>query len=291
MRNFYELPPGYSAEVFYTPAASRLRAQPDTEVDVTIFISCYNEQEFIKTTIERICTALHDIGRFSFELIVVDDCSLDGSAALVKEYIARHPDENLILQCNNKNRGLSQNYVDSSFFGIGTYYRLVCGDTSETVESMKAVFSAIGSADMIVPYYPVAADGKSAARNFISDLYVTVINTVAGQQLRYYNGLPVHRRFHVMRWHPTTRGFGFQADIICMLLEQGYSYREVPVSVIERKESNSTALSFSNFLSVTHSVINIFIRRLARRVHEGNAAGRSPREIGRPHETSGGVAD
>jgi Glycosyl transferase family 2 len=271
MNDIFELPPGYDADVICTPAALRLRSQANPQVDLSLFVSLYNEEEFIAETLDRTCIALQELGGVSFELIVVDDCSTDRSVALVKEFIGRHPDDAVILRCNRKNRGLSQNYVDHAFFGIGTYYRLVCGDTSESVEMMKRIYSAIGSADIIIPYYPESVTGKSLIRRIISKTFVAVINVVTWQNIHYYNGLPVHRRFHVMRWHPTSRGFGFQADILCMLLEQGYTYKEVPVLVTERKLVNSTALSWSNLLSVTHTILNIFIRRLARRVHEGNA--------------------
>jgi hypothetical protein len=42
-----------------------------------------------------------------------------------------------------------------------------------------------------------------------------------------------------MRWHPNTRGFGFQADIICMLLEHGATYLEVSVPAINRVDSRA----------------------------------------------------
>ena len=57
----------------------------------------------------------------------------------------------------------------------------------------------------------------------LSNTYSRLINFISGFRLHYYNGLAVHLRYNVMRWHPNTRGFGFQADIICMLLDQGFS--------------------------------------------------------------------
>jgi hypothetical protein len=41
-----------------------------------------------------------------------------------------------------------------------------------------------------------------------------LVNLVTGNRLHYYNGLAVHLGHNVMRWHPNTRGFGFQADIL-----------------------------------------------------------------------------
>ncbi len=71
-----------------------------------------------------------------------------------------------------------------------------------------------------------------------------------------------------MRWHPNTRGFGFQADIICMLLDQGFTYKEVPVETVERRVSGSSnALTFKNMLSVAHTLVDLIFRRLGNLVY------------------------
>ena len=95
---------------------------------------------------------------------------------------------------------------------------------------------------MIIPYY-VTSEGKSLYRRTLSGAYTWLVNMISGFRLRYYNGLAVHLRYNVMRWHPNTRGFGFQADIICMLLEQGFTYKEIPVKTVERRTGGSSALS------------------------------------------------
>src|SRR5207302_7504736 len=121
----------------------------------------------------------------------------------------------------------------------------------------------LGHADILIPYY-VTSKGKSLYRRMLSKIYTNLINIISGFHLHYYNGLAVHLRYNVMRWHPNTRGFGFQADIICMLLDQGYSYKEVPVRTVERKGGDSRALTFRNMLSVAHTLVELFFRRLSR---------------------------
>src|SRR5579872_2803120 len=157
-----------------TPAAARLHDSEGIFVpkgrgilDLTIFISCYNEQEFIAATIDTVRAALNELGGISYELIVVDDCSKDRSSHIVKEYIARHHDERVILRGNRVNRGLAQNYLDVAFIGKGKYYRMICGDNAEPKETMMDVFREMGKADMIIPYY-VTSEGKSLYRRMIS---------------------------------------------------------------------------------------------------------------------------
>jgi hypothetical protein len=70
-----------------------------------------------------------------------------------------------------------------------------------------------------------------------------------------------------MRWHPNTRGFGFQADILCMLIDLGFTYKEIPAGMVEQRRGRSNALTFRNLLSVTHTIIEIANRRLSNRLY------------------------
>ncbi len=248
-------------------AAGFLTPGQDAPLDLTIFISCYNEETYIVSTLDTVCSALSEIGRLSYEIIVIDDVSRDRSAALVEEYIRDHPTVRIILRRNAANRGLAQNYFDAAFLGKGKYYRLICGDDAEPRDTMLTVFGDVGAADMLIPYY-VTAEGKSLYRRMISNTYSHLVNAISGFRLHYYNGLAVHLRYNVMRWHPNTRGFGFQADILCMLLDQGFSYKEIPVRTVERKgEGSSRALTMRNMLSVAHTLIDLMFRRIAKWVY------------------------
>ena len=105
------------------------------------------------------------------------------------------------------------------------------------------------------------------------------MNLISGYNLKYYNGLAIHLRYNVMRWHPSSYGFGFQADILTRLLDEGASYIQIASAGIDRKGSGSTALTMRNFLSVTHTLLELAIRRLRRALY-GRMMPR-PREITR----------
>jgi glycosyltransferase involved in cell wall biosynthesis len=245
----------------------RTLAQPDaaSSFDLTAFVSCYDEAEFIEETLETIRSALSEVG-VSYEIIIIDDCSRDNSAEQIRRYIARHPQDRIMLRRNPTNKGLAQNFVDGAFLSKGRYYKLFCGDNTEPHDSIVKICKLIGRADIIIPNYS-SVESKSGFRKLLSRAYTTLINFASGYRLGYYNGLSVHLRFNVMRWHPNTRGFGFQADIICMLLDQGATYLEVDVPAINRRPSR--ALTWRNILSVLHTLTDIVIRRFARQVYGG----------------------
>lgn len=233
----------------------------DNNVDITLFVSCYNEEVFIENTLNTIVEAMKLIGK-SYEILIIDDCSKDNSLVLVKKFIEEHPEINIILKANKKNKGLAQNFIDGAFIGKGKYYRLICGDNSEPIETLVKVIGMMGEADIIVPYY-IEAQGKSNFRQFVSKTYTKLINLISGNKINYYNGLQVHLRYNIMRWHPTTRGFGFQAALLCGLMDLGFSYKQVPCVTIEQRGGGGNAITWKNLRSVMHTMLMVLIRRIA----------------------------
>ncbi len=232
------------------------------EPDVTLFVACYNEQENIARTLDTVFAALAEVPCRA-EVLVIDDASQDASVARVREYQERHPDRPVRLVVNEVNLGLAQNYIEGAFIGRGRYYRLICGDDVEPKETFVAVLKNLGRADMIIPYQ-VACPGRTRFRRLLSKTFTFLVNTITGNSIRYYNGLALHTRYNVMRWHTDYRGFGFQADLVTRLLDQGASYVEIPVTARERQTGQSKALTLHNVFSVGHMLLDLCIRRIGR---------------------------
>jgi len=231
------------------------------ELDLTLFIPCLNEEKRILPIIETVRAALRELP-LSYEILVTDDGSGDNTPAVVESYIRDHPGLNLRLHRNPGNRGLARSFVDASFRGRGRYMRLICGDNVEPRESMLAILRELGRADIIVPYYPVVP-GKSRGRLFISSLYTRLVNLLSGHRLHYYNGHPLYRRYDVMRWASYNYGFGFQADLLTTLLDEGATYRELVLSAVHQNKGQGTSsVNLRNFLSVAFSLLEITSRRL-----------------------------
>lgn len=240
-----------------TPSA---RALSDG-VFLSLFVACYNESGNIVGAVETAAAAASKTVP-SYEILVVDDGSKDASVAEVREFMHRHPELPIRLFINEYNQGVANNYVDAAFFARGEWYRMICGDNVESEETMSAIFRHVGEADLLIPYY-VEHPGRAVHRRMLSTCFTMLVNLLSGNRLHYYNGMPVTRRFNVMRWHSNSHGFGFQADFVSRLLALGATYKEVGVVGRERVSGSSTALTFKNFASVSHSLMNIFILGLS----------------------------
>ncbi|MFO1100872.1 MAG: glycosyltransferase family 2 protein [Xanthobacteraceae bacterium] len=241
---------------------------------LTLLVACYNEQDNLEDTLDTLLSALGNFD-FSWEIIIADDGSVDNSATVAKSYICRNNRFPLRLVVNTVNQGLAQTYIDGAFLGRGEYFRLVCGDNVESKETFIKIFERLGDKDMIVPFH-YGSTKRSLHRSAISSLYTKIVNAISGYNLKYYNGMAVLRRRDVMRWHTNYHGFGFQADMLVRLLDVGRTYVEVPVLVSDRNAGTSSAFRFKNILSVSHTLLDLSIRRLGRELYPARRRRPSP---------------
>jgi glycosyltransferase involved in cell wall biosynthesis len=230
---------------------------PDA-VDISFFIPCYNEESNVIGAIEKLVHASNELG-LSYEILVFDDCSRDRTVGTVEAYQAAHPLVPIRLFVNDVNRGVARNFFEGAFRARGRYYRLVCGDDVEPLESHEQLLRHLREADIIVPHF-TSIKGRPFHRHVISRLYTWLVNCASGNRLRYYNGCPIYRRVDVLRFHVETTGFGYQAEFLTRLIHENRSILEVPLVSIDREGSGS--VNFRNGLSVAHSLLKIALRRL-----------------------------
>lgn len=230
-------------------------------VDLTVFVSCYNEATLIRETLLSVTSAL-DVLPYSCEVVVIDDASKDNSLDVIKELAEGELRGRIRVYGHKRNCGLAFNFIEGAHLGRGKYYRCVCGDAAESRDVLINIFKHIGESDMVVPYQ--IRSGRSLFRRVFSRFYVMLVNGLSGYRLRYYNGSPIFRRRHVIRWPPLACGFGFQADLITRLLDEGCSYIEIESISEEKKFEKSSALTVLNGLSVCHTLLEIGLRSMKR---------------------------
>jgi glycosyltransferase involved in cell wall biosynthesis len=235
----------------------------DNSLDLTIVVPCLNEEARVADTLETVSSTMRELP-YSYEVLVIDDGSTDRTSQVVESYAAAHPDLPIHLHRNVRNRGLTRSYVDGAFLGRGKYYRLVCGDNPEPKEALLAIFGQLGKADMIIPYQ--FAEGKPLLRRSLSQVYTRIVSALSGYKVNYFNGCALHLRYNVMRWGPYSFGFGFQAELITRLMDEGATHLQIPVKATHvEKSGKNSALNLANYLSVTHTLLEILIRRIRRR--------------------------
>ena len=229
---------------------------------ITFFVPCLNEEKDIANTLNTIKTAVDKVG-IEYEVLVFDDCSNDNSVSQIKDFGKVNPDMPIILIEKMKTMGLGHNYADGSYIAEYMYYMIIFGDNSTTVEIIKSSLINLGEAEIIIPYFN--QKHRPFFRRLLSISFTFLVNLLSNNSIHYYNWSVVHLTNNVMRWHSDSHGFGFQAELITRLLDDGATYFEFEGKAHFKKEQSS-ALKFKNIASVSHSLLQVLLRKLRKAI-------------------------
>jgi glycosyltransferase involved in cell wall biosynthesis len=91
------------------------RGGPNT-LDVTIVLPCYNEQDHVLAEVDRICKTM-DASTFSYELLVIDDKSTDGTLAVLHQALPHYPQMRLMPFRRNGGSGTARRIGTGEAYG------------------------------------------------------------------------------------------------------------------------------------------------------------------------------
>ncbi len=212
----------------------------DSRRDSVVIIPMYNERENAEAIIKAVLALEHQ-----FDILVIDDNSPDGTAAIVKDMMAAAPGRIHIIERSGK-LGLGTAYITGFKFALDHGY--------EYIFEMDADFSH-NPLDLLKLYKAVAVDGADVA---VGSRYVTGVNVVnwpMGRVLMSYYASKYVRMITRMPIHDTTAGFvcyhskvlrtmdldkikfkgyAFQIEMKFTAYKYGFRITEVPIIFVNR---------------------------------------------------------
>lgn len=261
-------------------ATGRTDRLDNSTPNLTVGVTCYNERNSITLTLDSLLAALDGRG-LSWEAIVVDDVSADDSVAVLERYIAEEGSGRIHLHCNQRNQGLVRNVYMIAEMGAGRYFWYMSGDDTVPAEAAGKILDSVGRADIVIPKV-LTYVGRPLHRKFISRAYTLLVNLLGGLDIYYYNGSSVYLRADVVHYGKQLGGYGYSAEMIVRLVDDGRSYVEVPVVYTDRKEGKASALRLPHLVQVCGFFGRLVARRLRRvfGIHRRDTAGHgaSPRQ-------------
>ncbi len=208
--------------------------------DSVIVIPTYNEKENIEKMIRTLLALEH-----SFDVLVVDDGSPDGTGAIVKGLQAEFPDRVFLIERSGK-LGLGTAYITGFKWALKAGY--------EYIFEMDADFSH--NPDDVPRLY--AACAEEGADLSVGSRYVTGVNVVnwpmgrvlmsyfASKYVRMITRLPVYDTtagFNCYRRKVLEtidldairfKGYAFQIEMKFVTYKCGFTIKEVPVIFVNR---------------------------------------------------------
>ncbi|MBO6190215.1 MAG: polyprenol monophosphomannose synthase [Alloprevotella sp.] len=214
--------------------------------DSVVIIPTYNEKE----NIEKIIRAVFGLEK-AFDILIIDDGSPDGTAAIVKRLQADEFSGRLHLIERSGKLGLGTAYIAGFKWAVGEGY--------DYVFEMDADFSHDPN-DLPRLYSACADDGADVA---IGSRYVTGVNVVnwpmgrvlmsyyASKYVRLILGIPVHDTTAGFKCYRRRvletidldavrfKGYAFQIEMKYTAYKLGFKIKEVSVIFVNRQEGTS----------------------------------------------------
>lgn len=208
--------------------------------DSIVIIPTYNERENAAAIIDAVLALKHE-----FDVLIVDDNSPDGTAAIVKRKIEEHPGRVQIIERTGK-LGLGTAYIAGFKHCLAQGYEFIC--------EMDADFSH--NPEDLVRLRAAAIEQEADV--VIGSRYVSGVNVVnwpmgrvlmsyyASKYVRFITGLPVHdttagfvcyrrRVLAAMELDKIKfKGYAFQIEMKFTAYKYGFKVVEVPIIFVNR---------------------------------------------------------
>ena len=235
-----------------------------TPSDSIVIIPTYNERE----NIENIIRAVFGLDKV-FHILIIEDGSPDGTAAIVKKLQEEYPDRLFMVERKGK-LGLGTAYIAGFKWALAHNYQYIF--------EMDADFSH-NPQDLPRLYKACAEDGSDVA---IGSRYVSGVNVVnwpmgrvlmsyfASKYVRFITGIPIHDTTAGFKCYRRRvletidldniqfKGYAFQIGMKFTSYKWGFKITEVPVIFINR-ELGTSKMNGSIFGEAVFGVIKLKI--------------------------------
>jgi glycosyltransferase involved in cell wall biosynthesis len=218
---------------------------------LSIIIPAYNEADNILDTLENVTKALAPLD-LEHEILVIDDGSADETAALVTSNLHRFP--HVTLLANERNIGFGASYRRGVDAAALDHIVMVHGDNAWGHETLRELFSHVGTADLVVGFTRDMWGSRTKTRTVISKAYTLVVNLITRRRLKYYNGLQIHPAPVLKSLRIQSSGYGFQSEVLVKGLRRTTTLVEVPMDLTERAKGESKAFRLKNVIDVLRTL-------------------------------------
>jgi len=209
---------------------------------ISVVVPCFDEERRIGTSLAVLSETLEGMGLDDWEVLVVDDASVDRTAAIVKDFAAEHQRVHLVVAAGGKGKGAA---VRTGVMLARCHAVLVVdADLAGDLAVLPQMCHRLATADAVIGsrllpgaiVEPARSLGRrGAALIFRSAVRLMTPLRVSDPQC----GFKLFRR-DVVRTHiaqTQTSGYAYEIELLLRLADAGALIEEIPVTWREGRDS------------------------------------------------------
>ena len=202
-----------------------------------IIMPVFNEEKNLVRAINAI-SAQCEILRCSFEILIINDASTDGSAQLIAELQETRPYLKVVR--HNTNQGIGASIVTGVQHSQSKTLIFIPADLGMDICFLKDYMEASRRAHIVVGLRSDRRD-YSLFRKLVSFINITLIQILFRMPQKQFNHICLYRRDIFKKILIESRSAFFAAEIMIKARDLGYKIVEIPVGYIAREHGKSVA--------------------------------------------------
>jgi glycosyltransferase involved in cell wall biosynthesis len=204
---------------------------------LSIVIPAYNEEGGVAEVIERVLSVepeLKKVGLDGLELIIVDDCSKDRTAEIVRSYA----DRGVVLIQHKVNRNYGGALKTGFRHAKGNFLAFMDADGTYPPEHYPRMFQALvaHNADVVIGSRMAGSDSRMPlTRRVGNTIFATLVSIIAHTRITdSASGQRILRREALEKLYPLPDGLNFTPVMSTRALHEDVKMIEVPIPYEER---------------------------------------------------------
>lgn len=221
---------------------------------VSIVVPAYNEESRLPATLELVIDFLRARAPAFAEIIVVDDGSRDGTAALVEQWRRDHPCIRLLRNPGNRGKGFTVRH--GVLEAKGEWILCTDADLSTPIAELDKLFASAQQAGADIAIGSRALDRslvgvhQSAFREMSGRLFNVIMRMITGLPFRDTQcGFKLFRAQAASEIFSRQRLEGFSFDVEDLMIAKLLGYRAVEVPVIWNNVEGTKVSTFAGVSS------------------------------------------
>jgi glycosyltransferase involved in cell wall biosynthesis len=203
---------------------------------LSVLMPAYNEAHSIAENVCETVETMHALG-MDFEIVVIDDGSMDGTHAAAINALRAWPDHVRVVRCI-RNEGKGNALICGACYSRGEYVAFLDADMDLHPEQLASFFAIMEAtdADAVIgsKFHPDSTVDYPPLRRVYSFFYYVLVRSLFGLPVRdTQTGIKLFKRAVLDRVLPRVlvKRFAFDLELLANVHHFGFRIVEAPVTV------------------------------------------------------------